>query len=346
MFQVNHAEATQALQLALKANVVPFLQGSPANGKSAIIKELAKFNNLELIDLRLSQLQPYDLAGLVHPEGDKFTYLPLDEFPLEKTKLPKGKDGWLLFLDEFNSADRYTAAACYKLILDRAVGKHKLHPNVRIVCAGNKQTDGAITHNLGTAIQSRVIHYELVLNAQQWLDWLIGQFDWNPLIYFFLDFRKELINNFDPSTEVITYASPRTWELLSKQLNEGLLDYPEELQSAIVCGTVGEKAGTEFLSFVEVYNDLPKIEDIIANPEKTKLPKSIGGRWALGAYVSNYINAENTGHIIKYLARIEEVDIKTAIFRSLMKHRPTISSNMIFMLAASELIHNDFKEFH
>ena len=43
----------------------------------------------------------YDLAGLVNPnkEEGNFSYLPLDEFPLENTPLPANKDGWLLFLN-------------------------------------------------------------------------------------------------------------------------------------------------------------------------------------------------------------------------------------------------------
>ena len=43
----------------------------------------------------------YDLAGLVNPNKDKhsFSYLPLDEFPLEDWDLPENKQGWLLFLN-------------------------------------------------------------------------------------------------------------------------------------------------------------------------------------------------------------------------------------------------------
>ena len=42
----------------LKANLVPYLAGSPGVGKSAVAHQLAKKFNLKLIDIRLSQEDP------------------------------------------------------------------------------------------------------------------------------------------------------------------------------------------------------------------------------------------------------------------------------------------------
>lgn len=57
-FTVSHVQLNTLLQVALQANIVPMVTSSPAMGKSSIIAKLAKDNNLELIDLRLAQLQP------------------------------------------------------------------------------------------------------------------------------------------------------------------------------------------------------------------------------------------------------------------------------------------------
>lgn len=339
LYKLNHEQATSALKLALEANIVAFLKSQPAMGKSSIVKQLANQMGLELIDLRLTQLQPYDLAGLVYPnkEKDNFKYLPLDLFPLETDAVPDGKKGWLLFLDEFNSADRYTAAAAYKLLLDREIGNYKLHSEVRIICAGNNLTDGAIANNLGTAIQSRVIHLELDLDSKQWLNWLAKQKDWNNLIYTFLNFRPETINNFDPEKEVITYASPRTWELLSKQLNAGLLELKSEVYTPIIMGTVGDTAGYEFISFLEIYSTLPSIDDIIADPNNCKLPDNISAKWALGAYLANNINSSNEDSLLTYINRIKETDIRVVAQRALVKKYPQVSNNKILQKSALEL---------
>ena len=271
----------------------------------------------------------YDLAGLVNPnkEEGNFSYLPLDEFPLENTPLPKGKQGFMIFLDEFNSADKYTAAAAYKLLLDRMIGKHKLHPNTRIVCAGNKLTDGAITHKLGTAIQSRVTHLELEINLKEWLEWCEKESNFHPIIHPFLSFRPELINNFDPKKEVITYSSPRTWELLSKQLNAGLLSLPKDDYVPIIIGTIGEQAGGEFIAFLEVFSKLPSIQDIEANPTGCDMPEEIGAKWALGIHLADKINPINEQAIVEYLERMIESDIKVVVYRTLSKVYPSIKLN-------------------
>mgnify|MGYP000675006905 CR=1 FL=1 len=61
----------------LKAGLVPFILGSPANGKSAIIKQLADEYGLKLIDLRLSQCDPSDLLGFPTVNEEKTKNRPV-----------------------------------------------------------------------------------------------------------------------------------------------------------------------------------------------------------------------------------------------------------------------------
>ena len=55
-------EKTKENALAcLEAGVVPFVSGSPSAGKSSMFAEIAKENDLKLIDLRMGQLEAPDL---------------------------------------------------------------------------------------------------------------------------------------------------------------------------------------------------------------------------------------------------------------------------------------------
>ena len=159
--RVTPRKLTWLVALTLEAGLVPFISGSPGIGKSAIVKQLAKAGNLKLIDHRLSTSAPEDLSGLPHFVNGQAHFAPFAGlFPIEgMTEIPEGYDGFLLFLDEFNSADRDVQKSAYKLVLDRMVGQYKLHPSVRIVCAGNLITDRAIVTELSTAMQSRMIHF-------------------------------------------------------------------------------------------------------------------------------------------------------------------------------------------
>ncbi len=61
--QVKISQAIRLLIAAIKAKVVPMLKGSPGTGKSQIVYQIAKEYNLQVIDIRLSQCDPTDLAG-------------------------------------------------------------------------------------------------------------------------------------------------------------------------------------------------------------------------------------------------------------------------------------------
>ena len=70
--------------------------GAPGIGKSSIVESVANSNDLELIDLRISQLAPTDLRGIPVPKDDKAFWFPPEFLPTE------GKG--ILFLDEINAA--------------------------------------------------------------------------------------------------------------------------------------------------------------------------------------------------------------------------------------------------
>ena len=95
----------------LEAGLVPFLRSSPGMGKSAIIRSIADEYGMELLDIRLSTCAPEDLTGLPHFENGIAKFMPFDMFPVEGTELPTGKNGWIVFLDEFNSASKAVQAA-------------------------------------------------------------------------------------------------------------------------------------------------------------------------------------------------------------------------------------------
>ena len=112
------------VERCFNAGLPPFVKSSPGIGKSAIMKQLAKDYNLELIDIRLSMCDPTDLNGLpcFNEKTGKAEFRPFDMFPVKGTPLPPGKNGWLMFFDEFNSAPKSIQAASYKIMLDHMVG--------------------------------------------------------------------------------------------------------------------------------------------------------------------------------------------------------------------------------
>ena len=55
-----------------------FIWGAPGIGKSSAVKQVANEQNLELIDLRISQLAPTDIRGLPYTKNGRAYFLPDD----------------------------------------------------------------------------------------------------------------------------------------------------------------------------------------------------------------------------------------------------------------------------
>jgi MoxR-like ATPase len=141
----------------------------------------------------------------------------MNTFPLEGDPLPAGYSGWLLFLDELNSAPIPVQSAAYKLILDRKVGLFNLHPNVAMVAAGNLETDGAIVNPMSTALASRMAHLFVELNVKDWLNWA-NESHLDYRITSFIEFLPTKLNTHTPDNPEMAYASPRTWEFSDRIL--------------------------------------------------------------------------------------------------------------------------------
>ena len=285
----------------IQAKIVPMLTGSPGMGKSAIVKDIAKTYNLKLIDLRLSQCDPTDLMGFPSIQGQRAGYLPMETFPLEGDPIPEGYSGWLLFLDEFNSASIAVQAAGYKLILDRMVGQKNLHKHVAVVCAGNLETDGAIVNPMSTAMQSRLAHLELATDVNQWLDWAYEN-GIHRFITSYIKFKPGNLYAFRPDHTDKTYACSRTWEFASRVLE--VADTADMDLLPMLAGVLSEGIAREFIGFTRIDKDLPKITQIMESPNSIRVPDEPSVLFALTGSISHYANKDNLAPLIIYIKRL------------------------------------------
>ena len=323
--QVKPSEATEMVATYIRSQVVPMIHGSPGIGKSQIVQQIANQYNLKLIDLRLSQCDPTDLAGF--PQIDiarqKAGYLPMDTFPLEGEQPPAGYSGWLLFFDEANSAPKAVQAAAYKIILDRKIGQTSLHKNCALVAAGNLETDGAIVEEMSTALQSRMAHIELTVDSKEWVQWAQDH-DINHRITDYIQFKPGNLYTFKPDHTDRTYACPRTWEFANRVVNTAGQDSP--LLMKLLTGVVGEGVAREFASFCKLYEKLPKPAQLLGNPQGIEIPTEPSILYALTGTISHNATADNLSSLMKFVRRLpaefQVVTLRDTVRRnkSLMAH--------------------------
>ena len=299
--QVKVSQATSMATKFIKAGLVPMLTGSPGCGKSQIFHHIAKEYNLLVIDLRLSQCDPCDLMGFPHIEGGKARYVPMNTFPVEGDEIPEGYSGWLLFLDEFNAAPPAVQAAAYKVVLDRMVGAYKLHKNVAIACAGNLETDNAIVQPMSTALQSRLVHMELIVDVKEWLDHSAAM-GWSHKINAYINYKPGNLYTFKADHTDQTYACPRTWEFANKVLKVTDESSPDLLPMLV--GTISEGVAREFVGFMKIYKSLVTVPQIVANPEGTAVPDEPSILFALTGSISHHATIDNFEALMKFVVRI------------------------------------------
>lgn len=281
---MNPQNVKRSLKFLTQKKVPVFLWGPPGIGKSSIVAQIAKEQNIEYIDLRLSLLDPTDLRGIPFFSSDKETALwaPPSFLPTEN-----GTKG-ILFLDELNTAAPMVQASAYQLILDRKIGEYTLPDGWAIVAAGNRESDRGVVFRMASPLANRFVHLEMEVSVEDWRAWAM-EANIEPSIIAFISHRPDALFTFASDNDNRSFATPRTWAYV----NEILASNPdEELLMGLVGGAIGEELAAAFLGFRIVAKDLPDV-DAVMDGSCLDIPQETSAMHVLCAALSMRIN-ENT----------------------------------------------------
>ena len=206
----SHVE--DSLKLLIKCQQPVFLWGPPGVGKSQVVRQVTRDLDLACTDVRAVLLDPVDLRGLPHINGDNRAQWATPDF------LPQDGKG-VLFLDELNAAPPLVQAACYQLVLDRKIGEYTLPETWAVIAAGNRESDRAVTHRMPSALANRFVHIEFEADMEDWAAWALNHGIQSEIIGF-LRFRPALLHQFDGRADEKAFPSPRAWEFVSKILEQ------------------------------------------------------------------------------------------------------------------------------
>lgn len=323
-----------AIQI-LEAGLVPYIQSSPGMGKSSIVRSISDEYYMHMIDHRLSTSAPEDMSGLPRFDADGTArFAPFaDLFPIAGTPVPKGKHGWMLFLDEFNSAPKSVQAAAYKLILDRMTGQYKLDDKVMICAAGNLATDRAIVNPLSTAMQSRVIHLEMQISHEEWMYDVALKQKYDSRIVGYLSQYPSKLMDFRPDHQDKTFCCPRTWEFVNKLIIGREVN---DTTAVLLAGTITSGTAADFVQFCRIYESMISFNEIMRDPQNAAVPQDLSTKWAVISSLMEKINAENFDALAKYVDRFT-ADFRILFYRSVIVQQPTLRAHPSFARALIEL---------
>jgi hypothetical protein len=297
------SEAISAINALWPLKISVMLWGRPGSGKSQLVAQLADQKGAELRDIRLSQKTASDIGGLpALDHTNRVTQFYLPDF------LPRENKPGILFLDELPGADEQTRIAAYGLILERRVANWSLGDKWRVIAAGNRPEDGAISYDLGTAMMDRLIHLVIEPTAQDWLAWAMEN-GIAPEVMAFIQVRPDLLTG---TTEMqradhAIMPSPRSWERVSQVWQNCSGKREREI---LICGIIGDATAHEFLTVADELKHLASVERIITTPRRQLhkvIPSTINGLYGMAYALAASVNTENLSKIMNVVDALDEL---------------------------------------
>lgn len=261
-----------------------YLSGSPGCGKSDIVRQAAAELGREVIDVRLSLLEPSDLRGLPFVHDGKVKWGRPSFFPESGNSI--------IFLDEFSQAHKAVQGASLQLVLDRALGDFKLPAGTGIILAGNRTSDRAGCQGVISPLVNRVCFLEVEANHEDWLQWAYAH-SIDPVVTGYIELRPDHLFQ-APAAEGVPFATPRSWAMVSKWSN-----CPYEA----VSGMVGEAIAPSFIAFRQVFGSFDIVK-MLADPAGCVIPEAMDVRYAIASSLIQRSDISNAEEVCTLATRL------------------------------------------
>lgn len=295
-----------------------FIWGPPGVGKSDIVGSLAEDKKIGLIDFRMALRDPTDIKGFPMPDATSKTM----KFYRDGELPTKGKG--ILFLDELNSATPATQAAAMQLTLTGKIGDYTLPQGWSILAAGNRESDRAVVNKMPSALSLRFAHLDLDVSLDDWCEWALDKNIPTELLAF-IRFRPALLHAFDPTKR--SSPNPRGWGFVAEDINAKL---PNDIMMDVTAGKVGEGAAAEFMAFLQIYRELPSIDEIMMNPDKVPVPTTPNVQYALASALGAKVKADTFDRGMQFIERMP-IEFQVVTIRDACRQTPKVAQTKSFV---------------
>ncbi|MGA2435547.1 MAG: ATP-binding protein [Bryobacteraceae bacterium] len=239
--------------------------GASGSGKSAIIKEIADDFGWNFIDIRM--------IGEDHAEANGYPFRTQKEFDKKNIEvMKKAIPEWaymanqgecIVCFDEFNRALKETMDGLLQVIHDRRIGyEFKFNSNVHFVLIGNLgEEDECDVNTFDRAVLGRLHVEKHTLTFAEWKK-NFAEKNVNQYIINFLETYPEFFYKIH-TNDKYAYASPRSWDSLSRLLGKDNTDVRDlmHLMENFGLGEIGSST-VEFTNFLKESDNF-NIQDVL-----------------------------------------------------------------------------------
>jgi len=335
-----------------EAGTAVSMVGPPGGGKSSVIeneiREILSTKYGEEFGFHCSlapTLDAPDYKGFLIPSKDTdgtptsyFTRSP--ELPSKEylRAHPRG----IYLVDELSSAEMLTQKALASVLLSKQFGNERLPPGWQVWAASNRMSDRAGVVRQPSHIRNRVREIELENDAVSWAVWA-EKHGIHPLIIAWAKQHPTIaFCNEVPATDR-PFSSARSVTSAAKLLQVGMerdedgklidLEIPTDpLRLQMVMGDIGEGAASDLFGFLKIWDQLPTLDEIMADPKNAKCPKDLSAGWAAGQMCIHYAKAGNIDKLWQYTERLPR-EVQVSMAKSLLERSGSALLNSPALIA-------------
>ncbi len=272
---MNLKNVKKSLPVLLNVGITPLLVGDAGIGKTESVEQFCKENGYKMIPIRLGQLSDAsDLLGLcdfkVNDEGKKVaTNFLAPNYLHEALEAAKNGQKFIIFLDEINRAHKDLLQSVFELVYDKRISCNGFHvpEGSGIIAAMNPPTeDYDVLDFTDAAFADRFCHIKVEASVSEWLSYA-RKIKVDTSIIDFIDEQNSMLEKKRPDFALGVMPSRRSWVIANK-LKTVCKD--KNVFSELLMGLVGIESGTSYLSFLNNYDKLISVDDILNNYSKVK----------------------------------------------------------------------------
>lgn len=311
------------------------LIGPPGVGKTSVVKNEFKAaleahvgEEFGYCDVVTPTLDAPDFRGFLIPtkaaDGTPTSFftrsavMPSAEY---LKKFPRG----IMFLDERNQADQLTQKALAPVVLEKRFGDYYLGDGWMVISGSNRMQDGsgvakALKHMVN---RERTIYVEPhILSLALWME----ARNVHPMLIAFAKTRPNLVCSDVVPKEEGPFCTPRSFMSAAKILaliagnddkgNPNMKIPNDGVIMQLVSGDIGEKCAAELFGYLKVADDLPSIEEVLADPKGCKCPKELSAAYAAVQMCIHFASPTNIDKLWSFAERMPK-ELQTSTARSL-----------------------------
>jgi len=286
------------------------LLGSPGIGKTSTIREIASRLDAGFLDVSLPsknleyfngipsfvdapQMAKYTLGGRT-PQSTEWS---VPEMILSANLLAEEHGQAIILLDDFHKLNVSTSAIMYELLLERKIGRYRLHPRVAIICAQNASEEAGM-QVMESPIKDRLSLMESKFDFNYWHT-NYGKFLHHYISSFLKNNPQYTLE--EESVDLESTASPRSWHQLSNEF--GLYDneYIQEHAVFLASQKVSSEAAGELAKHI-AYMEAIDFTNIVANNTMIDIEDLKIQEQLVWPYIVNYIHTpKDAAYLIKLI---------------------------------------------